>query len=464
MAFEPAYSKLSVVDIKNQDILNEIEGKRRKASSPGFVCKQVGGKWGIWLDSLEGHILIPPTELFNTIFCGNDRIRAYCYLDDRMENKVLFHIDVSREPYIYCWSLSCPLVQAFGRQYYMQDTYVDTVRKAISDLYARMDVGAPAAYGNAPVTSEALRLCIKQFEVRAVFPTFHTRMVADIQEEVFVFSPSDTEEYTIGIGDRLYSTFLTHWDNCYDHIRHQLEELVYGGRASLELNFDGSGTVLRLEPVSIVDHTEKVGDGITIRYRHYVRVEIQSNESSAMPFLVGYCDIARTLRTLYEGLLKLAMLHDTDAGEYDDEPGCIEVYNRFKSPLIESFLRAGCKSDDSAFKVRQVQVKDIITIVPDDDLLVAHIDGDVEGHEELERLCGQPLCIDGFEEWYTEAATAVAETCAGRACNIDWNDFHRRGIEYAKQIRRILPAEYDLWYMKPYEDTSNIIRKPILVI
>ena len=244
MAFEAIYSKLSVIDIDNQGILNEIEGKKQSASTLNIICKEIAGKWGIWLDSSAGHILIPPTDLFNSIFCDHNRIWADGYVDDNLEKKIQFYIDVNKEPYIYSWSLSSPLVKAFGRRYYMQDEYIDKVKNVLTELHTRMTEGGTWAYDSFDGKMESLQMCLKQFEVKAVFPTYYTRMVTDIQKEEFVFKPIDTEEYTIGIGDRQYTTFLTHWDSSYEHIRHQFEEYLYGRKAALELTFDGSDTVL----------------------------------------------------------------------------------------------------------------------------------------------------------------------------------------------------------------------------
>lgn len=375
MAFEPFYSKLSVVDIDNQSILNEIEGKKQSASALNLVCKEIGGKWGIWLDSSEGHILIPPMDLFNSIFCEYDRIWALAYLDEQLENWVRFYIDVTKEPYIYTWSLSSPVVKAFGRRYYMQDAYIETVKRVLTELNEKMGQGATWAYDSFDAKLEALQMCLKQFEVKAVFPTYYTRMVKDIQKEEFVFIPVDSEEYTIGIGERKYTTFMTHWDNSFDHIRHQLEEYVYGSKTTLKMSFDDSETVLRLAYANILDHTEKAGEGVAFKYQEFMRVEIESNQSASMPNIVGYCDIDQTLRTLYEGLLGMALLHPLEGDRYGDEPSRIVAYNRYKSPIIENRLNPDYEPDYTSYRKRQVHVKDVFTMMPDYDELLFNIEG-----------------------------------------------------------------------------------------
>ena len=464
MEFELISSKPSVIDNDNQQILNEIEGKRKSASVLGITCKEIAGKWGIWLDSSEGYVLIPPIDLFNSIFCEYNRIWADGYLDDTLEKKICFYIDVTKEPYIYSWSLSSPLVKAFGRRYYMEDAYIEKVKQVLTELNEKMKDGATWAYDYFDCKPGALEMCLKQFEIKAVFPSYYTRMVKDVQKEEFVFKPIDIEEYTIGIGDRQYTTFLTHWDNSYDHIRHQFEEYVYGRKATLELSFDSSDTVLHLEKIHILDHTEKVGDGIGFKYQYYMRVEIQSNEFAGMPNIVGYCDIDQTLRTLYEGFLRLGLLHNLEADKYGDIPSLIVAYNRFKSPLIETCLIPDYEPDYTSYRERQVQIEDILTIQPDFDYFIRHLDGTVDGYEDLEELCGQPVQIEGLKDWCQDIVPVVIEAAVSKTYPMDWEDYHRRGINLAKQLRKVLPKEYDLWYRAPYEDKSGTIKEPMLII
>lgn len=464
MAFEALYSKLSVVDIDNQEILNEIEGKKKGASMLNLVCKEIGGEWGIWLDTSEGHILIPPTDLFNSIFGDSDRIWADGFLDEKLEKRIRFYIDVNREPYIYSWSLSSPVVKAFGRRYYMQDAYIDTVKRVLTELNEKMEEGATWAYDSFDAKLESLQMCLKQFEVNAVFPTYYTRMVKDIQKEEFVFKPIDSEEYTIGIGERQYTTFLTHWDNSFDHIRHQFEEYVYGRKATLEMSFDDSDTVLRLQHVSILDHTEKVGEGIGFKYQYYMRVEIESNQFAAMPNIIGYCDIDQTLRTLYEGLLGMALLHPLEGDRYGDEPSRIVAYNRYKSPLIENCLNPDYEPDYTSYRNRQIHVKDVLTMCPDYDELLFDVEGKGWNCDELEELCGRPVEIDGLREWCREIVPAVIESAVGKDFPMDWREYHERGLKLAKELRKVLPQEYDLWYKAPVEDKSGIMPRARLII
>ena len=121
-------------------------------------------------------------------------------------------------------------------------------------------------------------------------------------------------------------------------------------------------------------------------------------------------------------------------------------------------------TDPSSYRERQVHIKDILTICPDYDFFIMRLDQIVYGYDDLEKLCGQPVQIEGLKEWCQEMAPVVVESAVGRTYPMNWEDYHRRGIELAKQLRKVLPIEYDLWYEAPFEDTSGIVSKPILII
>ena len=58
----------------------------------------------------------------------------------------------------------------------------------------------------------------------------------------------------------------------------------------------------------------------------------------------------------------------------------------------------------------------------------------------------------------------IIKSETGESYEKDWQDYHRRGLELAKQLREMLSPDFDLWYQAPYEDKSGIIPKPILII
>ena len=76
-----------------------------------------------------------------------------------------------------------------------------------------------------------------------------------------------------------------------------------------------------------------------------------------MFIIKGYCDRKEAVRTFYEGLLRLAMAHPDNNEMLDDHVmNKIVAYNKFKSPIIESYLKSEYSKDDE-YSIRQVHVK-----------------------------------------------------------------------------------------------------------
>lgn len=461
--FTPLFSKKSVIEECDRELLMEIAGKRKHCSQHSLYCKEVGGKWGIWAELGSTHIVIPPVDLLGTIYSGYERLYVY-NIDDADQKKTRVYIDVTKEPFIYRWALVSPFSEIYMEMYYMQDDYITGVKQVITELYAKMLEDAPLAYDDFDVKIEAVKMCVDQLDVQAALPSFYMLRTKDIQKEEFVFAPHGTEGYTIGVGGRWYYTFLTLWDNSYERIRHQLEEFAYSRKATLELSFDGSETILKLEEVPIVDQIDEHDSGVGYRYKDYIRVEIRSNNYAGQPTIVGYCDVRETLTTLYTGLLQMALIHPEEPIPYVSDTGRLVAYNMFKSPIIERVLDTERKRDYSTYELRQVKVKDVLTIDPDYDVFIRHLDGSMGSCYELDELCGQHVQFEGLEEWCSEMKPVIIEAAVGKTHPMDWEDFHRRGLEYAKQLRKVLPLEYDLWYEAPFEDKSGTIRKPILII
>ena len=69
-----------------------------------------------------------------------------------------------------------------------------------------------------------------------------------------------------------------------------------------------------------------------------------------------------------------------------------------------------------------------------------------------------------LDEWAYEIEKIVIASETGKPYEKDWEDYHRRGIALAKQLREILPPTTDLWYEAPYEDKSGTIPHKILIL
>lgn len=115
-------------------------------------------------------------------------------------------------------------------------------------------------------------------------------------------------------------------------------------------------------------------------------------------------------------------------------------------------------------------IKDVLRIEPDYDAvlwdseevpLYVKDDGTID---ELYDKQGNPIKIPGLLQWQEEIHPIVIACALGDSYEKDWKDYHRRGLEMARQLRSKLPNDYDLWYEAPFEDKSGTITKPILIM
>ncbi|MBO7763955.1 MAG: hypothetical protein J6S16_03335 [Bacteroidales bacterium] len=83
---------------------------------------------------------------------------------------------------------------------------------------------------------------------------------------------------------------------------------------------------------------------------------------------------------------------------------------------------------------------------------------------ELSRIVGGKFDVKGFYEWGREIHPIVIAAEFGEPYDMEWGDYHRRGLEFAKELRKCLPSEYDLWYHKPFEDNTCSIPERQLIM
>lgn len=468
--FNTLYAKDSLMEDTNKRVINEIKAAEKGCSSFLIECGEINGWWGIWLKVDDERLLVDPCELTSSIYKDD-----HYYLFDKPKEEVKaneypghFYVDVRMENHVFEWRIGHTALSDTGRNIYTFEEYLSKIIKALIDLYRVWKEGEQIAYNPYDVELDAVEMCLKQLEVTHTLPSHYKLMTNDVKEEEFLFNPLRdewSEKYRIGIGNRTYETYLTHWDSNYEFIRHQLESLAFGGEATIRLSFDMSDTVLRLKKASVLDKMEKVGEGMSFKYKDYMIVEIEPNEFVHKPILKGYCDFDRTARTFYEGLLHLALLHPMS---YDSDesytPSRIIAYNKFKSPILESKIRKEYTKDNE-YAIRQVHVKHIMRICPVVNAIM--FDEEEVAWSSLEKLYdkeGKPIEMPELESWAEEIEPIVIASETGKPYEKDWEDYHRRGLELAKQLRGRLSSDFDLWYAAPYEDKSGTIPKPMLII
>lgn len=469
---ETIYSKNDFIEKENQEALNEINGTNKLCVKFDISCKEINGAWGIWFSYDDDEFLVNPLDLVNSIFEDN----TYYILEKRTNpENLVYHVGIRMEGFCYTWRIFNPNEPKVTCMTFSLHDYIDSIRMCVDSLCNVWENGADTAYTDSlDFKLEGIKMCKKQMEVKGVTPGYYRLMTKDIKSEIFTFHPVKdkfVEEYTIGIGDRKYDTFLTHWDNDYEQIRHQLEMLAYTQKAEIDLSFDMSESILKIERRSVLDQMMKDGDGTGFKYKEYALVEIFPNEFTRMPIIKGYCDYKETVKTFYEGLLRLAMAHSEAGYLQDHEPPRMVAYNKFKSPIIENII-IGNLRDDSIAETRQCNIKTILTIDPDVDQVFIDQEGcsysfDSDGLLDDDDICdreSKPICMKEMYEWQSEIVPIVIASETGQPYSKDWKDYHKRGLKLAHELRNRLSPNIDLWYVAPFEDKSGFIDHPILVL
>lgn len=121
--------------------------------------------------------------------------------------------------------------------------------------------------------------------------------------------------------------------------------------------------------------------------------------------------------------------------------------------------------------MRNEIVKHIITIEPDYGGVFYHDEegvcdevdenDNIEFYDSNNKLVFRAT-VPGAYEWQKEfeEKTDGVESTMG---TLDVDDWHRRGMAIAQELRNQLPDDYDLWYAYPFEDVENRDKQPILI-
>lgn len=459
------YAKSDYLERENERIRANIKAVLNTCVSLNINCAVEHEVWGIWIEVDKVKYLVNPIELVNSVFEDDNYYLLETY--PATENKYRT-VDIRKDSYCYSWRFAGGVSKDPRPIYVNFQEYVAKIKSCVETLYAAWLADKPTAYEKADFDRETLGTAVDQMNISAVMPSYYRLMTSLVKEEPFVFQIEKdeyNERYTIGVGNRKYTTWLTHWDNCYDTIRYQFESYIHNREAEIKLTFDMSDLILKIRHVSVLDNINKSEGGYGFKYKDYALVEIIPNEFVHGPILKGYCNEKEVIKTLYEGLLKLALNHSPEPKD-DDEPSQLEAYNMFKSPLIERYI-ANIKGSSTKSELRQVHVKRILKVIPDYDEVIIDSEGghvDLEGDDgnidELYDKEGKSFMIEGLKEWQAEIEPVVIEGAVGRVVeSFDWRSYHERGLALVQQLRRKLSADFDLWYQTPVEDTSGIIPK-----
>lgn len=459
---ELVYKGLGIIDVDSAK--KEIDECEQVASTFNISCFENEGAWGIWLKIDEVLLLVNPIALVNSLL--SDGAQDGFFLDFRGDNKGLFTFSTHREKYHFNVKFGHYGLNETSQQRFMFEEYVSKCSRSMLDLLSAAKEGRSLAYEPDVANIDNIRICASQTEITAVLPSYYRLRSQDVIAEPFEFELLENkwcENYKISIGDRGYDTWLTHWDNNMERIRHELESYVFEREAVIKLSDDMSYTIIKLRKASAIERIKQFeSGGIGFDYKSFIEVQIEPNEFVNMPIIKGMCDEKEMIRSFYQGLLRLALLHP----ETSDDIGlpCRRVmYNKIKSPIIEAFLRDEHTKEDE-YSLRQVHVKSIIRIDPNYDYFLMDDENVACSLDDLYTRDGQQISLPAFEDWQQEMCPIIVNSETGKSYEKDWQDYHKRGLELAKQLREVLSPDFDLWYEAPYEDKSGIIPKPILII
>jgi len=465
---ETIWEDCNCIGRENDEVLNEIAAEEATCQNFQLSCCRRYSILGIWFQYDDQVLLVDPLDLVNSIY-RDDTYYLLDYFITKNEEKPEGYYQVTIQKWNHCfsWRIYHTHSQAMYQMQFTYDDYLKKIKDCINTLYYEWGNGNAVAYKKFDVELEGIKFCKMQLDVAGVAPSHYKLMTKDISQEYFVFLPDNkhVEGYTIGISDRVYHTWFTHWDSDMENVRYQLENYVYNHEAEIKLNFDMDETIIKIRHVWILDVVNKAGKGYGFKYKDSDLVEIIPNDFVHMPIIKGYCEPKEAVRVLYEGLLDMAYSHPIDGKEdsITDTPSRMIAYNRYKSPIIESCLN-GEKSIPNTYKIRQTLVKHIIKIDPDYDVFLWDEEGVAWDLEDLYDKNGIPIQFPELNAWAKEMSNIVVASETGDPYEKDWTDYHMRGLTLSRQLRERLSLDYDLWYEAPFEDKSGIIPRRKLII
>ncbi len=458
MYFKTIWTAKETFERKCSKVQQELILAERQCVSFPLICREYDGKWGIWVFINQTWMLICPIDLVSSLY---EECEIYITLSDSED--VEYNITINKSEYTFIWRVMCAERSYYEEFHYSFTHYFLQIKNSIKHLCDLVRDGHSIA--EQMVGLDNLEVCCKQLEIEALQPSAYNVEASKITTERFVFTPCKKGRYKIGIGNRTYETFMSDWDNDYDKIRHQFECLVYSDKTDIELTFDTSDTVLRIERVSVVDGIEKREKGYAYKYKEFALVKILPNGWVWYPIIAGYCDYKEMVRSLYEGLLSFALDKSSEKQSHNDISLRMEMYNAFKSPLIERHI-------NKTYLEQKPLVKHILQICPDydsfgEDLATGYnisIDNSGELEDGLRNKKGEKIVMPELAKWQREIHPIVIAFETSEPYEKYWADYHRRGLGLAHQLREQLSDDCDLWYTAPFEDKSGTIKRSVLVM
>ncbi len=312
--------------------------------------------------------------------------------------------------------------------------------------------------------------------------------LSDVDREKFVIKPFSidfdddydkkgcmfkTIPYTICIGDDGYKTGLSAWSNNLELIRHSIENYVFTGKTTINLNNEDSPSQIMLERQRILDHTVEAEKGKAFYWKDVVRVIVKPDDfCKDGSVLFGICDEKQVIKEIYESLLYIGKRYYNYGKEMKEAWGFtpIDFYNKIKSPIIEDYISPREDRNKCNVQLRQVKVEHILRILCEfccsfwdergagcGDVEIDDVaDFDVDGEE-------YKIKIPGLYKWYKDFEDGVDNSYCALDESFDVDSWNEKGLALAAELRKQLPPYIDLWYDNPYKDKKIRDKRPQLI-
>lgn len=462
--------------------------KEYNDASLNLSYKAIDGVSALWFKFADSHWIVDPCVLFNGML-GNsetsDTAMLYANTENLSQGRACFWVNQEYNGDCFFWTIKPLLSEPIVRMRFAHRDFMSKVELALHLLYNDTATNRPTAY-NGIIKSEEIKKifeqlkvlklfvmpgCIRSSEVNCERLTFECPLIGkgDYNWEVDI-------PYTLKIGNRGITSYISDWSNNMDFIRHQLESYCYCRKAQIELHYEDETTLINLKHLHALASAKTVNSGIVYRYDDYMKVEVQPNSFANVSAIVGICNEQDTIRELYEGLLNIVR-RGYEFEKYGvDNPwdyDAIVFYNHIKSPIIERYL-SGIQEKYNSIVERQKIIHHVFTICPDYTHVLGYMTGqssavDVDSNDVItlykDEATDEELCsvkLPGIYEWLDEFER-YSDGVNSTMGEMDVKDWHHRGMILAKELKKKLPEDIDVWYGFPFEDTENRNRRPVLI-
>lgn len=452
-----------------------------------LVYKEVNGISAIWFEYSNRDWIVDPCVLFNGMLGskeGSDTAMLYINIENLSHRRASYYVKQEFDGNYFFWTINHLLYDPETKMRFGYKEFLQKTDESIIRLYNDIANNKPNAYDGI-IKSEDIKKIHDQIKVSKLFFQPNNLRSSEINEEKLSFDCPAEENgkyewdydipYRLRIGNREIFSYISDWSNNIDLVRFQLESYCYCREAQIKLHFEDEPTIINLQQVSPLASAKSTGAHIFYSYDKFVKVNIQPNSFVKGSAVMGFCNEKETIKELYEGLLNIGRVgypFESDSNDNAWRYNAIVFYNHIKSPIIERYVD-GLTEKDNSIVERQKIIHYVFTISPD----YTHVLGTMTGQPEVvcifsddivtlykpdsdEELCS--VTLPGVYDWLDEfnCKSDGVNSTMGQMNTADW---HRRGLILAKELKKKLPEDIDVWYGYPFEDVEHRNSRPVLI-